>query len=427
MAAAYYYDPFQEESTYNIPQFDWASTGPEVVEVFKDRVENRNIVITGPSSGSLGGATVFSLASGSPNTIILVCRSLSSVQPVLDAIRFRYPDLTNSLYFVQCDLTSQASVRRAVRHISSLAPRIDILVNNAALPPGPYYESPEGVESQFATDHLGHFLFTNLLIPHLLQRPRPPGAIQPRIVTVSSSAHRYCTQSPAVNPNFNDGVTNGALYTPREGYVRSKAANILFARSLAEKLASSEILSFSVHPGSIETGLQDRIPASVLEQAEGAGQAEARASLAVSGTQRLSVSSEGSSRRGSEHHGQRSAGPASTGSGSAERSRQTSLQSGMSGMSAIPGTGAIVGMTGVPIAAEEPYAVQRAKRKTVDQGCATILVAALDPRIEGRSGSYLEDGKIVEDALRERMDRDEEGERLWELSESWVGETFSWG
>ena len=79
-----------------------------------------------------------------------------------------------------------------------------------------------------------------------------------------------------------------------------------------------------------------------------------------------------------------------------------------------------------PLVAEEVYAVQRARRKTVDQGCATTLVAALDPRLEASTGVYLEDGKVVEDGLAGVMDRDGETDRLWELSERLVGEVFDW-
>ena len=472
MAAAYYYDPFPDEhltSGYSLPQFDWISTGTEVVGAFNDHVKNRvgmydvqndilppldsrhlhlNIqtytdaslaVVTGPSSGSIGGATVFALASAFPSIIVLVSRSLSSVQPVIDAVRFRYNEDAPTLHFVSCDLSSQASVRQAAANIFTLVPRIDIFINNAATPPGPYQENDEGIELQFATNHLGHFLLTNLLTRRILDGPRAVDSPKPRVVNVSSSAHRHCIQSPAENYNFSNGLINGAFYDPRTAYVQSKAANMLFARAYARRLAHRDVLSFSVHPGSIETGLQDRVPTVLRGQADIPGTAQVRASISSSPgpiTARSSVSSappEGSSisgpnlsysspssapasapvsRRGSEQIRQRQMGTAETSTSSYDSQRRVSTQSAASNP--------------VALAEEETYAVQRAKRKTVDQGCATILVAALDPRIEGSSGGYLEDGKVVQDGLMSRMDCDEEAEKLWQLSETLVGERFNW-
>ncbi|KAI9656045.1 MAG: hypothetical protein M1821_005106 [Bathelium mastoideum] len=442
MAAAYYYDPFPDEhltSDYGIPQFDWASTGSEAVDIFRDRVRNRIVVITGPASGSIGGATVTSLASAFPSTIVLVSRSLSSVQPVIDAIRFRYHENAPTMHFVSCNLASQSSVRQAAANIFRLIPRIDLLINNAATPPGPYQESEDGIELQFATNHVGHFLLTNLLTRRILDGPRAVDSPKPRVVTVSSSAHANCMQSPAENYNFSDGITNGALYDPRNAYIQSKAASVLFARAYAQKLAQRDVLSFSVHPGSIETGLQDRVPSTIMEQAEDAYISETPVSISsspgpiatrssvssgpargssvsVPPRSRSSVSSTPtsapSSRRGSEQIRQRQTSATGFSGSSSDLQRRTSGQSTSSNP--------------VPLAAEEADAVQRAKRKTVDQGCATILVAALDPRIESSSGAYLEDGKVVEDGLVSWMDRDGEAERLWQLSETLVGEKFSW-
>ena len=392
-----------------------------------------SVVITGPTSGSIGGATVLSLASAFPSTIVLVSRSLSSVQAIIDAIRSRYNEDAPTLYFVSCDLSSQLSVRQAAANIFRLIPRIDLLINNAATPPGPYQETAEGIELQFATNHVGHFLLTNLLTPRILDGPRAVESPKPRVVTISSSAHRHCMQSPVENYNFSDGIWNGALYDPRIAHVQSKAANVLFARAFAQKLAHRDVLSFSVYPGSIETGLQDRIPASIMERAEGArasvssspGPSLTRSSVSsaaprsssLSGTarSRSSVSSAPpsapSSRRGSEQIRRQQSIVEASSSGSGVQ-RRTNVQSTMSQT--------------VGIVAEEMQAVQRAQRKTVDQGCATTLVAALDPRIEVSNGGYLEDGKIVEDGLVRLIDKDEEADRLWQLSERLVGESFDW-
>jgi NAD(P)-dependent dehydrogenase (short-subunit alcohol dehydrogenase family) len=89
--------------------------------------------------------------------------------------------------FLQVDLSSQASVRKAAAEIkdNDLVPAIDILINNAAIMACPYAKSEDGIESQFATNHIGHFLLTNLLMEKILAAG--PGA---RVVNVSSSAAR---------------------------------------------------------------------------------------------------------------------------------------------------------------------------------------------------------------------------------------------
>ncbi|GAB0147068.1 hypothetical protein EsHS_00007449 [Epichloe bromicola] len=102
-----------------------------------------------------------------------------------------------------------------------------------------YKLSPDGFESQFATNHLGHFLFTNLIMDKLL------AAEAPRIVNVSSDGHRL--------------GHNGKTYNKWTAYGQSKTANMLFSMSLAEKLGSKGLLSHSLHPGVISTHLGDHV------------------------------------------------------------------------------------------------------------------------------------------------------------------------
>jgi NAD(P)-dependent dehydrogenase (short-subunit alcohol dehydrogenase family) len=219
----------------------------------------------------------------------------------------------------------------------TLVPHIDILINNAAIPPCPYSKTEDGIETQFATNHLGHFLLTNLLKPTILAAES--GA---RIVSVSSSAHRHREHARFEDYSF----SNGKTYSAWEGYMQSKLANVLFSVSLVEKLAHHQVQSFSLHPGPIDSGMQAHVPKDAIANA-------------------LRQRREEAEREGRE--------------------------------------------------------IKRAKRKTIQQGCATALVAALDPSIAGLSGNYLEDGNVMENNYA--IDN-ENAERLWILSEELVGQKF---
>ncbi len=252
-------------------------------------------------------------------------------------IKDRYP--LSPVTFVQCDLSSQRSVRQAATEIASIAPHVDVLINNAAIPPGPFSKTEDGIETQFATNHIGHFLLTNLLIPRILSAG--PGA---RIVNVSSSAHRYATHL-FEDYNFSDGAT----YSDKEGYIQSKAANVLLTKSLAQKLNPHGVQSFSLHPGGIDTGLSASVSKEAMED-----HVRRRTEEAV--------------RQGKEY--------------------------------------------------------TRPKRKTLQQGCSTTLVAALDLSIAGHSGAYLEDCAITERPLSDLVTNMDNAEKLWKLSEELVGQKF---
>jgi NAD(P)-dependent dehydrogenase (short-subunit alcohol dehydrogenase family) len=300
-------------------------------------LRNLVVIITGPSHGGIGAATAISLAAGEPRQLILLSRKLSTVQPVIDEIQLKYSKLPVS--FVQCDLSSQASIRKAVGEIDGLVEQIDVLINNAAITPGPYSKTAEGIECQFGVDHVGHFLLTNLLMPKILAAKS--GA---RVVNVSSSAHRYSTPLSA-DYSFEDGAT----YTELKGYAQAKAANILFTRSLARRLKRHDMQSFTLHPGGINTGMSSQVSQEALAKA-------------------LQARKEAAAKEGREF--------------------------------------------------------KQREKKTLEQGCATTLVAALDPSIVEQSGAYLEDGNISQTVLPGHVLDDEEAEKLWKLSEKLVCEEF---
>ena len=140
------------------------------------------VLITGPSDGGIGAETAFSLAAGSPACILLAGRSLAKIQPVIDRIKGAYPDVET--HFIPLDLSSQHAIREAAADINERIRTIDILINNAAIMACPFAKTADGIESQFGTNFIGHFLLTNLVMERLVAGR---GA---RIVNVSSSAHR---------------------------------------------------------------------------------------------------------------------------------------------------------------------------------------------------------------------------------------------
>ena len=140
------------------------------------------VLVTGPSVGGIGAETALSLAAGSPACIILAGRSLPKIQPLLDRISGAYPDVETQ--FVSLDLSSLRAIRDAAADINQRVKSIDILINNAAIMACPFAKTVDGIESQFGTNYVGHFLLTNLMMNKLIAGQ---GA---RIVNVSSSAHQ---------------------------------------------------------------------------------------------------------------------------------------------------------------------------------------------------------------------------------------------
>lgn len=197
-------------------------------------------VVTGAASG-LGIETVRALASAGA-TLILPVRSLERGSAVADEVKASTGN--DRVTVMEMDLIDPDSIRAFATAFLATHDRIDILINNAGIMAGPLVRSAKGYESQFATNHLGHFLMTGLLAPALLN------AASPRVVALSSLGHRI---SPVV---FEDINFESRDYDKWLAYGQSKTANALFAVELNKRLAAHGGQAFSVHPGGIMTGLQ---------------------------------------------------------------------------------------------------------------------------------------------------------------------------
>ena len=213
------------------------------------------VLITGPSPAGIGAETAFSLATGGPALLILAGRSKSKIQPVIDEIAQHSPGVKTA--FVHLELDNQKSVRQAAEDVKKLEVQIDGLINNAAVMTCPYAKTADGIELQFGTNHIGHFLFTNLL---LQAGVIPDGA---HIVNVSSSAAEFDRARPCF-----DDITyqDGATYDEVLAYGASKLANVLFTRSLAEKLRARKIVVLSLNPGAINSNLQRHMTDEIVQR-----------------------------------------------------------------------------------------------------------------------------------------------------------------
>jgi NAD(P)-dependent dehydrogenase (short-subunit alcohol dehydrogenase family) len=233
-------------------KYNHDTTGLEIVNDFQKEVEGKTILITGTSDKGLGAETAISLAHANPAHLILLARSANKVSPVQDKIKSVNPDVKTT--FVPIELDDFESVRKAAAKVNDIVDKIDIVINNAGIMAvAKYTTNKSGIESQFATNHLGHFLLTALIFQKV--KAAGPSA---RIVNLTSNGHQLCPFRPE-DYNFRDGNE----YDPWSGYGASKTANILFTLELAEK----GITSLAVHPGLImDTSLGSHLDMSTFEQ-----------------------------------------------------------------------------------------------------------------------------------------------------------------
>ncbi|RAH41390.1 NAD(P)-binding protein [Aspergillus brunneoviolaceus CBS 621.78] len=180
-----------------------------------------------------------------PSLLILAGRNPATLETIVASITEKEPSLR--VRPVVLDLASQKSVRRAAEEVLADTSGVDVIINNAGVMACPYATTEEGVELQFGTNHVGHFLLTNLLIREMLERNgnRGKDGEVVRVVNVSSAGHKRG------EVRFGDvGFENGSVYDKWQAYGQSKTANMLFSVALAGKLGGRGVISLSLYPGS---------------------------------------------------------------------------------------------------------------------------------------------------------------------------------
>jgi NAD(P)-dependent dehydrogenase (short-subunit alcohol dehydrogenase family) len=206
------------------------------------RLDGRVAVITGGNSGIGLEAACVLAARGA--TVVLACRDPGKASEAASQVRGRSGAGRAEVSTVALDLASLASVRQAAGQIRSSFAGLDLLINNAAVMRPPHRRSADGFELTFATNHLGHFALTGLLLDRLMATPGS------RIVTVSSVGHREGVMHW-------DDLQFSRGYDADAAYGQSKLANLLFTYQLQARLRDSgaPTIALAAHPGLARTSL----------------------------------------------------------------------------------------------------------------------------------------------------------------------------
>jgi NAD(P)-dependent dehydrogenase (short-subunit alcohol dehydrogenase family) len=219
--------------------FDQDSTAEEVTAGMD--LAGRTALVTGCNSG-LGYETMRVLAMRGAH-VIGAARTMEKAQTACDSVSGRTTPIA-------IELTDLPGIVKAAGQVADMGMPIDMLILNAGIMALPELQVVNGVERQFAVNHVGHFLLTHHLIDQVV------AADAGRIVVLSSGAHRA---APDVGIEF-DNLDGSKGYEPWPAYGKSKLANGLFSRELARRVAGKGVTSNSLHPGVIPTNLSRHLP-----------------------------------------------------------------------------------------------------------------------------------------------------------------------
>ncbi|OLN96817.1 putative oxidoreductase C736.13-like protein 1 [Colletotrichum chlorophyti] len=208
------------------------------------------ILVTGGNAG-LGLESIRQIAKHNPAQIYLAGRSKEKGEAAIEGLK---KDGSGSvpITYLPLDLASFDSIKAAAKTFIESSTRLDILINNAGIMATPEGITKEGYEIQFGTNHMGHALFTQLLLPTLKRTAHENPDV--RVVFLSSMAESW---APKDTYRFEKLKTTMPDIPTRSRYGISKVANIHYAAALAER--NPDIKIVSVHPGIVETNLTDSI------------------------------------------------------------------------------------------------------------------------------------------------------------------------
>ncbi|KAK6980905.1 short-chain dehydrogenase/reductase family protein [Favolaschia claudopus] len=217
------------------------STAEEVASVFSEAIQGKNVLITGTSLNGIGFETARAIARHA-NLVVITGYSAERLKLSENGIKKSVP--TANIRRLTLDLSSLDGVRKAAAEVNAYPEPIHVLIHNAAAAIGPFKLTVDNLESQMATDHIGPFLLTKLLLNKLRSLDSP--SFTPRVIFVSGAAHAY---SPGISlPRITSPSAEG--YTNFGAYWDAKCANILTASELARR-GRGVISAFSIHPGFI--------------------------------------------------------------------------------------------------------------------------------------------------------------------------------
>lgn len=227
-------------------QFGAKSTTDEVLAGVD--LSGKRVLVTGVSAG-LGVETARVLAAHGAD-VVGAARDLAKAEGATGVVREAAAAGGGSLELVALDLADLSSVRACADALVADGRPFDLIIANAGVMAPPFGRTADGFETQFGTNHLGHFLLINR-IAGLLK----PGS---RVVSLASSGHRFSDVN-LEDPNFET-----TEYTPFGAYGRSKTANILFAVEFDRRHKDRGVRAAAVHPGGIQTELARHLDPSML-------------------------------------------------------------------------------------------------------------------------------------------------------------------
>ena len=201
---------------------------------------NKTILITGATNG-IGKAAAIKFAE-SAKSIAFTYRNEELAEDLKNEMQKINPNLSINGFF--CDFSVQDSIRQCADKIKNDLKAIDLLINNAGVVNTEYSETIDGIENTFAVNHLGYFLFTNLLLDLVKKES------ESRIINVSSAAHHFVKGMQWDDINYKDDFKMGL-----KAYGQSKLGNILFTKQLAKKLQKDGVTVNAIHPGGVNTSL----------------------------------------------------------------------------------------------------------------------------------------------------------------------------
>jgi NAD(P)-dependent dehydrogenase (short-subunit alcohol dehydrogenase family) len=202
------------------------------------------------------------IAAQSPAKLFLASRTKEKLEKVAKKVSTESPQATSAVELVYLDLASQQSIEQAASQISSSVDAVDVLINNAGVMILTRENTEDGLELQFGTNHIGHFLFTQLLMKQLLYAGSKSGD-SARVINVTSEGHRlspirfhdYFIEGKDVPDEEQPPPQITAIYGKIKeyngwlAYGQSKTANSLFSLALNQRLTSKGVISYAVHPG----------------------------------------------------------------------------------------------------------------------------------------------------------------------------------
>jgi NAD(P)-dependent dehydrogenase (short-subunit alcohol dehydrogenase family) len=217
--------------------FGATSTTDEVLSGVN--LKGKRILVTGVSAG-LGVETARSLAAHGAY-VVGAARDLVKAEAATAQVRKDAAANGGGLELIELDLGNLKNVRAAADELLAKGEPFDIIIANAGVMATPFGHTTDGFETQFGTNHLGHFVFVNRIAPLI----RAGG----RLINLSSAGHRYS------NVDIDDPNFERTTYEPFVAYGRSKTANILFAVEFDKRHRGRGVRAAAVHPGGIQTEL----------------------------------------------------------------------------------------------------------------------------------------------------------------------------